>query len=342
MNACVNGVEQTCTPSPPQAEVCNDRDDNCNGAVDDMPALSCGIGACHRTTSACEEQCTYDPYEPDRTVCEIVDSTCYPGDPTAETCNGIDDDCDGATDDGVLLNYYTDGDGDGYGAGAPVAQGCAPPAGLVTNNTDCNDGNSAVYPGAIKLCGTGACRNQVQACVNGVEQTCTPKPPSTEACDGGDNDCNGVKDDVTPKTCGIGACFRSYSACMEACHYDPDEPDRTTCEIVDDPSACVPGNPVAEICNNGIDEDCNGIADDGPPSAYVDFYLDADGDGYGSAWQIVRACTRPQGYVLDKRDCDDTRAEIRPGATEVCDGFDNDCDRAYDEQDVCRVGNVCQ
>jgi hypothetical protein len=61
------------------------------------------------------------------------------------------------------------------------------------------------------------------------------------------------------------------------------------------------------------------------------FYRDADGDGYGNAADALSACAPPPGYVADSSDCDDTAAGVHPGATELCNGHDDDCDAAIDE-----------
>ncbi|MBN2561462.1 MAG: hypothetical protein JXQ75_11090, partial [Phycisphaerae bacterium] len=61
------------------------------------------------------------------------------------------------------------------------------------------------------------------------------------------------------------------------------------------------------------------------------WYADADGDGFGNADESIQACDRPAGYVSDNTDCDDTDATVNPGASEVADGKDNDCDGATDE-----------
>ena len=98
---------------PGAAEICNQVDDDCNGTVDDMGTLNCGVGACARSTPAC-----------------IAGSlqTCVPGTPSAETCNLADDDCNGVVDDG-------DADHDGY-----------------TVCIDCNDSVASIHPGAVEAC----------------------------------------------------------------------------------------------------------------------------------------------------------------------------------------------
>jgi hypothetical protein len=85
------------------------------------------------------------------------------------------------------------------------------------------------------------------------------------------------------------------------------------------------------------------IADPAYPShiahgdkAVETFYIDADGDGYGSSLMTIADCTAPPGFVADNTDCDDTRAAVNPGATEVMgNGIDDDCDPATPDDVVC-------
>ena len=87
-------------------------------------------------------------------------------------------------------------------------------------------------------------------------------------------------------------------------------------------------NPGAEEICDGIDNDCNGEADERVTTV---FHADADGDGYGSPIITTEACTVPIGYVSNGNDCNDTNAVAYPGAEEICDGVDNDCNDEVDE-----------
>ena len=84
-----------------------------------------------------------------------------------------------------------------------------------------------------------------------------------------------------------------------------------------------------ELCD-GLDNDCDGEADDG--LTFEDYYPDDDEDGYGDAGgTATNDCTAPDGGVADDTDCDDGDATIYPGADELCDDLDNDCDGEADE-----------
>lgn len=105
----------------------------------------------------------------------------------------------------------------------------------------------------------------------------------------------------------------------------------------DDQSAAV--NPDAtEVCN-GIDDDCDRAVDDADDSLDTTtrqtWYTDGDNDGYGDPDSTTQACSAPEGTVADNTDCDDTTGEISPGATEVCNGVDDDCDTQADSAAAC-------
>ncbi|HEY6008666.1 MAG TPA: putative metal-binding motif-containing protein, partial [Geobacteraceae bacterium] len=87
-----------------------------------------------------------------------ISGDCDDGDPgihpeAAEACDTIDNDCDGAADDGVTTPYYPDADGDGYGAAGTATQACSAPQGYVADSTDCDDTVAAVHPGAAEIPG---------------------------------------------------------------------------------------------------------------------------------------------------------------------------------------------
>jgi hypothetical protein len=131
----------------------------------------------------------------------IPGDTCSPGQPTTETCNGVDDNCNGTVDEGTSGTPTTCGTGacastgvttctagtpgDSCTAGQPTAETC--------NGVD-DDCDGTVDEGTTS-CGTGACGTTVPMCVNGQDNACTPGTPGTEVCNGIDDDCDGQVDE---------------------------------------------------------------------------------------------------------------------------------------------------
>ena len=214
--------------------------------------------------------------------CNDSNAAVHPG--AVETCNNIDDNCNGQVDE--ALGTSTCGVGgcqrtvNNCVAGQP--QTCTPgaPTAEVCNSID-DDCDGQIDDGIADLtCGTGACQRTTVACVAGVPQTCTPGTPSGEVCNNIDDDCDGLIDDgIPPLTCGTGACLRSAPACVGG-----------------QPGLCTPGAPTGELCN-GIDDDCDGTVDDGAaPGVVGDTVLAKATPGGTYQWTLV---TRPDVHVYN-------------------------------------------
>lgn len=97
-------------------------------------------------------------------------------------------------------------------------------------------------------------------------------------------------------------------------------------------------NPDAQEVCDGFDNDCDGDIDDADDSVdtsgFSTFFLDGDGDGYGTPDDTIAACSPPQGYVANDADCDDERVLVSPEQNEKCDGLDNDCDPFTEDSGV--------
>lgn len=88
-------------------------------------------------------------------------------------------------------------------------------------------------------------------------------------------------------------------------------------------------NPLAKDICNDIDDNCNGEIDEN--SVFELWYADSDGDSFGNILIDSISCRAIEGYVLDFTDCNDADATIYPGATEILNGIDDDCDQIADE-----------
>ena len=94
----------------------------------------------------------------------------------------------------------------------------------------------------------------------------------------------------------------------------------------DSDASIYPG--ATEACD-GVDNDCDDEVDEDVGSTY---YSDSDNDGFGDATVTDELCEALEGWVPNPDDCDDTDSSVYPGATEICDGMDNDCDSDIDEE----------
>jgi len=190
---------------------------------------------------------------------------------------------------------------------------------------NCNGVPDDGYVPTATSCGVGVCAaTGSMTCVNGqLADTCQAgQPTGTDAdCDGIDQNCNGVADDgyvPTETSCGVGVCASTGSmTCVNG-------------QLVD---TCQAGQPTgADADCDGIDQNCNGVADEGYVSVATSCGI---GVCAATGWT---SCVG--GNVFDS---------CSPGnpATEICDGLDNDCDGLIDEDfnlgSVCSVGvGACQ
>jgi hypothetical protein len=317
-------VTAQCKACIPSAEICDGCDNDCDGDVDEgVNPIACGLPsparcAGQQTCNALVEPGGYLPNH------GMSPGSCLPGggsfgtcnnNPGSETCNGIDDNCDGIIDNNP----------------SGVGGNCVPTPGLPTQG-ECKPG-------------TRVCQNGSIVCVGYVG-------PTTEICDGLDNDCDGLVDAADPDLAGLGnECGTAAGQCSKG-----------TTACVGGVIVCTGGNqPQPEVCN-GLDDDCNGATDDGALN---------DAPSNAACWPNPAGTCNPSAACTHQGlqwcppaggTCKGLGTLMTPCATgtlacagsagwkcqggrgpvgEVCDGADNDCDGQTDEQLGSPIGDAC-
>jgi uncharacterized repeat protein (TIGR01451 family) len=315
--SCVDGtVTDSCQRGTEASDNnCNNIDDDCDGVIDDDYApstTSCGVGACASTG---------------RTSCTngIESDSCTARTPAADDslCDGVDNDCDGSTDEDYVQVETSCGVGACGSIGTTscengeVHNSCLPGTPAESDATcdnidnDCNGSVDSGYTPVSTNCGVGVCASTGHtSCEEGiVVDSCEPGTPTgaDDNCNGLDDDCDGTTDEhyVAPNTsCGEGECQSSGQlVCVNGATVD----------------TCTPGAAGSDANCDGLDNDCDGLIDE-------DFVETQTSCGIG-------ACAATGHTSCVNGTVQDGCTAGTPAADDsLCDGIDNDCDGAVDEE----------
>jgi hypothetical protein len=361
---------------PGAAEICDGRDQDCDG-LDDDDAIDApswyedADGDGHAGTFAARDcEAPAGAAATELTDCDDADPTAFPG--GTETCDYVDDDCDGVVDEGLpVATWWRDADRDGFGDAALPLVTCGEPLGYVQDDADCDDADRTEFPGAVW---------HADADGDGFGDPALPREscerPAAHVSDA--TDCDDADPDEHPGAVwapdadgdGHGSTADAAPSCARpepgwiADASDCDDGDATRWELlaryedadgdgwgdalytlcgeqpgfVTTDGDCDDGDDeiwpgAAELCNDE-DDDCDGVWDEDATGWY-----DADGDGYGDpATQRVGYCAT--GWVGEGTDCDDAEDNAFPGAIEWCNGRDDDCDGLVDGDDPDEAGDA--
>ncbi len=345
-----------------QEEVCNNKDDDCDGEIDNSFE---GLGEECFPEGECARWPGIKECDPDDEKAELICSTGargsdYRGLP-AEYCNGKDDDCDGETDEDIDMSDFpcyqgavgTEGVGICHGGhqvcirGLP--QGCEdqqlPQAEECNGLDDDCDGETdeGLDVEEDYTCGFGPCQAVgTRRCVDGhYVGNCTPNEllaSPDDNCDGKDDDCDGTPDDdfvEVETTCG------DYGECIRTGHI--------VCESGTPRDTCIPGTPSPDDNCNNKDDDCDGQTDEDYNGQEADYDtvarttcgvkgVCADPERTDEGRYVPSTCSNGQitPCVPGTKLADDETAEDM-----ICNGLDDDCDGDIDENFItqeCGIG----
>ncbi|HJN74614.1 MAG TPA: MopE-related protein [Myxococcota bacterium] len=277
---------------PGATEICNGLDDDCDGEADNavgdtwhVDGDGDGFGDPEVTETDCDGG---GGLVDDDSDCDDDDPQINPG--ASETCNEIDDDCDGDVDEDAedASTWNIDYDGDGYGSDAYTVESCDRPEGYVEDGTDCDDGDDGSNPGA------------------------------EEVCDEADNDCDGDVDEDVEKSWYLDYDGDGYGDD----DYEVSDCDRPSSDYVSTGGDCDDSdtayNPGATAGCDGEDYDCDGSVDN-----------DADGDGYADASCGGDDCDDADTSVSLCGSCDEILS-VAPSSTDGVYSIDPDGAGSFD------------
>jgi hypothetical protein len=339
------GTGGGCMQTNNGVEVCDGIDNDCNGKIDDIQGLdltspsTCGVcgNNCHQLLNSnwdqasvtctpstdpgnkagtCGGTCAQDYWDIDKDAQGACEYYCIKLANDDKTCDGIDDDCDGQTDEDV--DVCTSVDNCGYCGHACVVPNGVPQC-VHTGASSCDASNTDCAVASCNCNGPGDCWHDVDKnVINGCEYKCDPTNGGVEICDGLDNDCDGTIDNnLNDPSIGTSCFGGTTGVCVDPAHAG-------TIQCVAGQPVCTGANVVSpgqfqETCNN-VDDDCNGAVDDNPVDTGPSFIC-----GMSSVLPCQKGALQcmPGGMKV-------CVGNIDPQA-ETCDGVDNDCDGQIDD-----------
>lgn len=322
------------TPCVPELEICDEQDNDCDDSVDEdfnlmqdpancsacgvtcsntNAAGTCDVGACVYTCLPGYHDLNGDLNEPATDGCEY--GACQETNGGVESCDFIDNDCDGVVDE--FVDIMNDPENCG---------GCGQICVVLNAVPECQGG----------MCGFSACEPGYSdlSDVPGCEYTCPVFPTEVEVCDNVDQDCDGMADEMPS---GVGV----------ACTTPGFETEGDTGECVFGATVCTFGTevcegyvgPVTDACDD-LDNDCDGTADEDFDKMNDPSYCggctacDLPNAIEGCSNGVCNVLVCESGYVdQDGMPGNGCEYQCTPSGPEVCDGIDNDCDMLVDTDD---------